>query len=66
MENEPWWSAESVWRMPAADREVALRDISTAVEQHMVLCSSTDELARRRGDRWLRAQGLAALADGDG
>ncbi|SDC97747.1 hypothetical protein [Actinokineospora iranica] len=65
MDDEPWWSAESVWRLPAADQEVALLRISTAVEQHMVLRTSPDELARRRADRWLRAHGLAVLADGE-
>ncbi|WP_285504860.1 hypothetical protein [Actinokineospora sp. NBRC 105648] len=65
MDHEPWWVAESVWRLPADQRQTAIDRISVAVEQHIVLCSSGDELARRRAGRWLRANGLGALAELD-
>ncbi len=50
--------------LSAVERRDAMARISAAVEHHMVLRTSTDELAKHRSRRWLRDHGLAALVDG--
>ncbi|GAA2972519.1 hypothetical protein [Actinokineospora diospyrosa] len=54
---EPWWTLNPADPIP--DR------LLLAVEHHITLRTSADDLARRRACHWLRANGLTPVADCD-
>ncbi|GAA3063245.1 hypothetical protein [Actinokineospora globicatena] len=54
--DEPWWTVDT---NPPPDR------LLLAVEHHITLRTSPDDLARRRARRWLRANDLTPLTDCD-
>ncbi|MBM7772149.1 hypothetical protein JOD54_002353 [Actinokineospora baliensis] len=55
--DKPWWTLDPA--DPVPDR------LLLAVEHHITLRVSSDELARRRACHWLRANDLTPLADCD-
>ncbi|SDJ46451.1 hypothetical protein SAMN05192558_11639 [Actinokineospora alba] len=63
MDEEPWWSPERIRRLPAPERAKAMSRLTEAVDHHLTVRTTTDDLARLRSKRWLRAHGLTALVE---
>lgn len=63
MDQEPWWSPERIRRLPDSERAQAMTKLTEAVDHHMTVRNTTDDLARLRSQRWLRDAGLSALVD---